>query len=242
MNIITLQDIQDNIVAPSTLRNYVTEANRFLCWSFEHQPDWLTLYGKDQVATIKTSNSHGRTRGWQHEAVKKLMQKAKEEPFLDLEFITPKGFMKFLLDSRDRYMSESTYNNRRSSLNHLFRCHNGSGFPNGFESELSTLFRGFTRILARHPRRQQRRIGQAWRMMNLTDHQENQQDNEMCVNEDNGGEVEVEDWISGRDDDGNVQCQWIYTNHFVVGCWRMVHRKECLLIASWCSAGIYAVV
>jgi hypothetical protein len=57
------------------------------------------------------------------------------------------------------YLSRSAYGVKRSALFHLYRLHNGNGYPEAFKLRLSNLFKGFYRVMVQ--RRRQACIAEA---------------------------------------------------------------------------------
>ena len=72
-------------------------------------------------------------------------------PLVVFDQLTPRQYMLFVitLTKKDgNRLSKSSYGLKRSSLSHLFRCHNNIGFSEAYKNELGLLFNGFYRQLA----------------------------------------------------------------------------------------------
>ena len=144
---ITIHSIRDGVVAPHTLKTYCTEILKFLTWCRENNPNWLQAVALLQLDEIQTRAPNERVRAFKarvQEALKVLLQNAREEPILRIAAITAEGFMEYIMSRRNafngRYLSKSAYRNLRAVLFHIFRLHNRLGFPDAFCLELGNLY------------------------------------------------------------------------------------------------------
>jgi hypothetical protein len=70
---------------------------------------------------------------------------------IELEVLSPEIYMNYCRSLRNKksrlYLGKSTIGVKRSALFHLYRLHNGAGYPEKFKLGLNNLFRGFFRVL-----------------------------------------------------------------------------------------------
>ena len=156
-NQIGVTEMADNIVGESCRRSYLEDNLNFIKWCQAEKPGWVTEYGSSALARLEAEAATLRSRGRSkliQEGLKLLLHDAVFNPIVNLDQITPPGFMVYIDQCRNkrdkRRLSKSAYGNRRSALNDLFRWHDptGGGFPEKFNWELTNLFKGFFRILA----------------------------------------------------------------------------------------------
>ena len=147
---ITIHSVGDSVVAPYTLRTYCTEILKFLNWCRENKPNWLQSVALLRLDEIQTRAPNERVRAFKarvQEALKILLQNAREEPILHIDDITAEGFMEYIMSCHNafngRYLSKSAYGNLSAALFHIFRLHNRLGFPDTFCLELGNLYRVF---------------------------------------------------------------------------------------------------
>lgn len=78
-----------------------------------------------------------------------ILRCSSEEPLVHLSRLKSRVFMQYILSLRkekeNSYLGESSYSHKRSSLNHLFRVHNGNGYDADYKELLIRLFKGFNR-------------------------------------------------------------------------------------------------
>jgi len=154
-----LANIRDGVVAERMLMGYINDNLSFLNWSLNSGGnfDCLTVYGKDQLAAIQILRNGEQSRAFNarvRSEFKALLRNAHEEPIVNLDRITPDGYMEYLVSlhhlGRGGYLSKSSYGSKRAALYHLFRAHNRTGMPPEFCNQLAVLYRGFYRRLAQH--------------------------------------------------------------------------------------------
>ena len=123
-------------------------------WVMVNEPSWFTEYGRQkhrEVVRKRTGELYREYRRRIKATYAEMFREAKEEPIYDVEVITAKRFMEYLGSqghfSLGRFLKVGSYGMKRSALNHLFRVHNGYGFPKRFSDELSMLWSGFRRLL-----------------------------------------------------------------------------------------------
>ncbi|KAG7361502.1 hypothetical protein IV203_036603 [Nitzschia inconspicua] len=124
--------------------------------------DWLTEHGSDRLHAIQVRRAGETNRAFNiriRTELHAVLRDANQNPVIHLDRIQPERFIEFILTLRragtNRYLSKSSYGNKRASLFHLFRLHNRVGLTSAFSTELSNLFRGFYRqmIQQRAPNR-----------------------------------------------------------------------------------------
>ena len=145
-----IHSVRDGVVAQNTLKTYCTEILKFLNWCRENKPNWLQAVILLRLDEIKTRGPNERVRAFKarvQDALKVLLQNAREEPILHIAAITAEGFMEYIMSRRNvfngRYLSKSAYGNHRAALFHIFWLHNRLAFPDAFHLELGNLYRGF---------------------------------------------------------------------------------------------------
>lgn len=154
---ITVDTVRDNIVSNSTSRSYIADILLFCFWCRMFAVDCLTDFavamlddfsfeypGRDAKFVVSKTK----------ERFKSFLRNACNVPLIDFEYLKPPVYMSFVITLRKRdgnYLSKSSYGQKRSSLGHLFRCHNNVGFEEKYKNELAHLFNGFFRQLAATP-------------------------------------------------------------------------------------------
>ena len=133
---IAIHSVRDGVVAPHTLKKYCTEILKFLNWCRENTPNWLQSVALLRLDEIQTRAPNKRVCAFKarvQEALKILLQNAREEPILRIDDITAEGFMKYIMSCRNMfngcYLSKSACGNLRAALFHIFWLHNRVGFP-----------------------------------------------------------------------------------------------------------------
>jgi hypothetical protein len=156
-NEVTLDILRDQIVAKRTFMSYMGDIFRFLKWIEEHENQWLTAYGRSGLASLSVRCEGEQLRSYRTRKtleLKKILRNAYEHPILHIDAITPQKYMEYIMSIKGkgntRFLSNSAYNNRRSSLFHLYRMHNRIGYNDEFSTELTNLFRGFYRFIAQN--------------------------------------------------------------------------------------------
>jgi hypothetical protein len=165
---ITLQDIRDSIISSNTQKVYGGDIIHLLVWMLGNKREWLTEYGIEQLTPayqplVGESRKHFRKR--KTDIIKDLVRHAYHHPIVNIDIVQPEEYMVYILSlctttNPPSYLSNSAYNNKRSSLSHLFRQHNRRGFSENFRIEIGNLLRGFKREIAQqrqHPPRRRRR-------------------------------------------------------------------------------------
>jgi hypothetical protein len=103
-NEITLQDIRDGVVAPSTNAKYSRDIFAYLTWCNENQPSILTTYGMQAIVALQ------RQGGERHNAfvlrlkqqLSLLLQNAHTNHIVVLSAITPENFFEYLRKLRKK--------------------------------------------------------------------------------------------------------------------------------------------
>jgi hypothetical protein len=156
-NEITLSLIRDQIVSKRTYRSYLGDLQHLLSWIERNRNSWLTDYGRTKLAEIATrleDESVRKFRARKLTQLKTLLREGYEKNVVHLDAIKPSCYVDYVLTltgkGNSRYLSKSAYGNKRSSLFHLFRVQNRSGFPESFHVELTNLFKGLYRTIAQH--------------------------------------------------------------------------------------------
>jgi hypothetical protein len=156
-NALTLDNIRDGIVSQATFRSYIGDLFHFLKWVMQKNRLWLTDYGVTQIADVETRRETETIRMYRSRSIiqlKSLLRDSFNNNIIRINSITPSGFMDYVLTLKgrgnNRYLSKSSYGNKRSSLFHLFRMHNRIGYSSLFREELSNLYRGLYRSIAQH--------------------------------------------------------------------------------------------
>ena len=107
----------------------------------------VALLRLDEIQTRAPNERVRASKARAQEALKVLLQNAREEPILHIAAITAEGFMEYIMSCRNvfngRYLSKSAYRNLRAALFHIFWLHNCLGFPDAFRLELGNLYCGF---------------------------------------------------------------------------------------------------
>ena len=151
---ITMETVRDNIVSESTTRSYIPDILNFLFWCRQFMTDCLTQYCVDRIDAF-IAEYPGRDIRFltcrSKERFKVMLRNASTTPLLIMERLNPQKFMSYIITLCRKdggFLSKSSYGQKRSALNHLYRCHNNTGFPTGYYDELSDLYNGFFRQLA----------------------------------------------------------------------------------------------
>jgi hypothetical protein len=91
-NPVTLQEMEDGIVATGVYSKYCNEIILLATWIHKNQASWFTEYGKGKYNELlvlqegeKTKECHKHTK----ELLMEMLQNIKQTPFIHLESITP---------------------------------------------------------------------------------------------------------------------------------------------------------
>ena len=156
---VSIQEMHAGIISKNTRDGYATYMKQFFIYCRDNQPDWLTphcLNASNQLdSTVGDERPQARNR-----RIKLLMESLLDNigthPLLNLQLVTPEGFMGHIRllrrkkkDGSEAYLSTNSYYGHRSALFHLFRCHNKIGFEPMFNTELGNLFTGFIRSITK---------------------------------------------------------------------------------------------
>lgn len=80
-----------------------------------------------------------------------MLREAREKPVFDSLSLTPDTYMNYLRSLRNQkirlYLGKLTTGVKWSALFHLFRLHNGAGYPDALKLALHNLFCGLFRVL-----------------------------------------------------------------------------------------------
>mmetsp|Transcript_14102 Transcript_14102/g.38951 ORF Transcript_14102/g.38951 Transcript_14102/m.38951 type:complete len:657 (-) Transcript_14102:1020-2990(-) len=154
---IAIATMRQNIVSASTMRTYIGDALAFVRWCVSNpQHDLLTASFSTQMEQMEAviPNERKRQRSTRITSTfRSCLENAPAEPILKLQNLTPEIFMTHVSALRNprtnKYLSPSSYGNRRAMINHMFRIHHRNGMPDEFKEELCTLYKGFYRTLAK---------------------------------------------------------------------------------------------
>ena len=154
---LTLDDVEDGIVAQSTSLLYIANILHIILWLKTNNAEHcLTSYCNDIVTSMIAASPKGATLNFVVNANKHVfadnLRRAAEQPLVHLDLLEPRLFMLFILDLRKdgiTYLGQSSYNHKRSSLYHLFRLHNRVGYDAAYKAELSNLFKGLNRKIVK---------------------------------------------------------------------------------------------
>lgn len=159
---ITLDDIEDAIVAQSANDLYVANILHLILWLKNNAEQCLTSLCIDIVthmiaASPPDATSNNFVNANKHSFANNL-RGSRKNPLVHLKLLEPPLFMKFVLTLRkdgNTYLGQSLYNHKRSSLFHLFRLHNDVGYDAAYKARLAYLYKGFNRrIVQQHPSQQ----------------------------------------------------------------------------------------
>ena len=156
---VSFADVEDAIISDSTMKKYLPDLMHFFFWLLDNEVDTLTNHCISLLLDYKHSS---RSKDiYKIVCESKLnflshLRASNEVPILVLDCMTPKIFMTYLIQIRNRttktFFGRSAYNSRRSALFHVFRLHNSIGFEPIFKLKLSHLFAGWFRWLAKEGR------------------------------------------------------------------------------------------
>lgn len=154
---LTIDNLRDGIVSENTNNSYLGDISQFLSWVMVHEVTWLTEFGKVELKDILIIPVNESVRA--HNArvlgrLRSILRNSYETNVVILNKITPVRYMDFILTltgrNGSRHLSNSSYNNKRAALHHLFRLHNRIGFRRFFKNELGNLFKGLYRTVAQN--------------------------------------------------------------------------------------------
>jgi hypothetical protein len=85
-----------------------------------------------------------------------LLRASNTNHIVRLHCVSASRFMEYIMSLKNTrkpnaYLSKSSYGNKRSSLFHLFRMHNRTGFTDEFDAELAGLYKSFFQRITKHP-------------------------------------------------------------------------------------------
>lgn len=154
---LNMATVDDGIVAENTGKAYMGEIISFFNWCMMNEANgWLSEYGKAALSSLQVRGereSHRLHKYRIRHTMKSLLRECSTHPMINIDAVTPRGFMEYLLTLRHSstggYLSKSSYGNKRAALFHLFRLHNGMGYRDGFRLELANLFKGFYRNIVK---------------------------------------------------------------------------------------------
>jgi hypothetical protein len=161
-NNINIDTVRRNIVSDNTNKSYNSDLTHLLDWIYARQSSWLTQHGMEILRPIfeqREGESMAVHRKRKVAEVTNLIENSFTNPILHLHLVTPSRYMHYLIhdvpNTRNpgTWLSPSSYGNKRSAFNHLFRLHNRTGFPAAFNAELGILMRGFKRQIAKEGNR-----------------------------------------------------------------------------------------
>lgn len=156
-NPITYQQMVDGVVDQGVGSKYVNEILLLMDWAYANQQDWLcdevlAAYPTVNMQTSGETNKQYRKRIKNHYTL--LLRNAKSIPVFAVANITVQRFMEYLASQAHyltgRVLKSGSYGTKRSAFTHMYRLHNGKGFPPDFDSELSLAWRGFMRTMAKN--------------------------------------------------------------------------------------------
>ena len=160
-NDFTISDIRDGIAGFRTNQHYVRDCFHFIEYCYRKamarmEPFiiFFTPHGLSTISDAINPNEGERTKSFkkrQFMVMQDLLRFAWRNPFVDLSVLTPEYFITYLTTLRSKrngnYLSNSSYNTHRAALFHLFRKHNGQGYPDDFGKGLKVLHKGFKRLI-----------------------------------------------------------------------------------------------
>lgn len=155
--VVTIAALRDGIISDKTYQTYLGDISLLLQWAMTNQNDWVTAYGNTRLADIFVCRENETPRVYKTRLLlqlKALLRDAYDHKVIHLDAITPARYMDYILTltgrNGNRHLTNSSYNNKRSALYHLFRLHNRTGFPPEFSTELGNLFKGLYRSVTQH--------------------------------------------------------------------------------------------
>jgi hypothetical protein len=99
---ITLSDIRDSVVAPSTGKKYAWDIFAFMQWCRNNDPTLLTEYGAEELAALQRQDGERvkqyTTRVRQRLVI--LLRNCHVQPIVNLGLITPEKLIQFILSLR----------------------------------------------------------------------------------------------------------------------------------------------
>jgi hypothetical protein len=164
-----LEAIQDNVVSDRTRHSYISEIFCFFYWLRQENPEVLTLEGMRIINGYEAASPNVNTiRGLfnrNKNSFEAALRGAMDVPLIHLDIITPEIYMMYaqqLRNQRSRaYLSKEAYGVKRSAFFHLFRYHNGNGYPSdAFRLRISNLFRGFNRLIAQRKTTKRKKVAE----------------------------------------------------------------------------------
>jgi hypothetical protein len=161
----TMDDIKDAVISKRTFASYVGPIHKFLKYCAESVSapycDVLTDYGRENVRLLEP-NEQEKVIPYNARRVKllqSLLREASVSPLFDVHILTGDDMMNYFLKQKGsrtgKMLSRAMFSQHRSAINHLYRCHNRSGFPNIASDHLKTLFKGLHRSFAKRKNRWQ---------------------------------------------------------------------------------------
>lgn len=154
---ISMTTIRDGVVSKKTNAAYVCQIFFFMYHLLDEAPHCLTDHSRAFLNRYRSDHPNltlSRLQSLVKVSFQRELRAAIENPVVVLEEIKPLLFMDYVATlrhgRRGAYLSKSAYGNRRASLFHLFRLHNGHGYSEEFKNSLTHLFKGFYRALAQN--------------------------------------------------------------------------------------------
>jgi hypothetical protein len=158
----TMDDIKDAVVSERTTSSYIGNIYVFLqfCLDATSAPynSVVTEVGRDNLRGLER---RPRERAIEHkrrkfQEMKRILRECSEVSLINVNILSADDIMNYIRQIRSvrnrRMISKSTFANHRAALNHLYRCHNRSGFSHSVSENLKTLFKGLYRNLAKQKR------------------------------------------------------------------------------------------
>jgi hypothetical protein len=149
---VLMDSIKDGVVSKSTLACYIAEIFSLLSWMKEHNPTVLTTHGyfciesyQEQSPGLNTKILFQKYKTQFHGE----LRNARTIPLFEEDLLTADLYMDYLSRQRHTraFLSKLAYGVKKACAFHLFRLHNGSGFPPVFNSNITNLLKGFFRVL-----------------------------------------------------------------------------------------------
>jgi hypothetical protein len=152
---VLLTSIRDGVVSDRTRLCYVNEIFSFLLWLRLNEPSALTTYGLSTLDTYVINSPLNATNKQIFSKNKvsfgNVLRECSTAAVLELDVLSPDIYMNYCRSLRNKksrlYLGMSTIGVKRLALFHLYRLHNGAGYPEKFKLGLNNLFRGFFRVL-----------------------------------------------------------------------------------------------
>ena len=152
-NPVSTQQMRDGVVESGVFDKYTNDIMHFGVYCDGFKPDWFTEYGREEhrkacakVPGEGIRQKHKRIKG----VYKNLLRHAKTHPIFDIEAFTVEEVMTYIaMQANQRTgkpLGKGGCSGKRSALFHMARCHNDRGWDAAFESKLTLMWKGFTRV------------------------------------------------------------------------------------------------